>query len=240
MLRERLAYWIGRKIGGVPSSRCNHSWVTLNGAPLGLYATVEEPKQQLMAYYFPDATGPVYTIHYADFQPAYLSAFELQDGTNDLSLINGATAALADESPADAAIAAAGQFVNLHEFARYWALMVLTGHWGGWPLCARSAAGRRQRRHLRRSHHPPALFHPRRDQRRVLDGRLRLHQAGEVGAGPAVRGVLVVLSGPLGPAERDRRDGHRSSTGQARCSGWRRRSPPTWRWTARSRTAMTT
>jgi hypothetical protein len=132
MLRERLAYWIGRKIGGVPASRCNHSWVTLNGAPLGLYATVEEPKQQLMAYYFVDATGPVYTIHYADFQPAYLSAFELQDGTNDLSLINGATAAL-QMTPAETAIAAAGQFVNLHEFARYWALMVLTGHWGGWP-----------------------------------------------------------------------------------------------------------
>ena len=132
MLRERLAYWIGRQIGGVPASRCNHSWVTMNGAPLGLYATVEEPKQQLMAYYFPDATGPVYTINYADFQPAYISAFELQDGTNDLSLINGATAAL-QMTPADAAIAAAAQFVNLHEFDRYWALMVLTGHWGGWP-----------------------------------------------------------------------------------------------------------
>ena len=36
-------------------------------------------------------------------------------------------------TPADAAIAAAGQFVNVHQFARYWALMVLTGHWGGWP-----------------------------------------------------------------------------------------------------------
>ncbi len=132
MLRERLAYWIGRQIGGVPTSRCNHSWVTLNGAPLGLYATVEEPKDQLMARFFPDATGPVYTINYADFQPAYISAFELQDGTNDLSLINGATAAL-QMTPADAAIAAAGQFVNLHEFDRYWALMVLTGHWGGWP-----------------------------------------------------------------------------------------------------------
>jgi hypothetical protein len=132
MLRERLAYWIGRQIGGVPISRCNHSWVTLNGAPLGLYATVEEPKDQLMARYFPDATGPVYTINYADFQPAYISAFELQDGTNDLSLINGATSAL-QMTPPDTAIAAAGQFVNFREFDRYWALMVLTGHWGGWP-----------------------------------------------------------------------------------------------------------
>ena len=132
MLRERLAYWIGRQIGSVPTSRCNHAWVTLNGAPLGLYATVEEPKEQLMARYFSDATGPLYTINYADFQPAYTSAFELQDGSNDLTLISGTTAAL-QTTPPDAALAAAGQFVNLHEFERYWALMVLTGHWGGWP-----------------------------------------------------------------------------------------------------------
>jgi len=132
MLRERLAYWIGRQVGGVPTSRCNHAWVTLNGAPLGLYAAVEAPRQELMASYFADATGPLYTIHYADFQPAYVSGFELQDGSNDLSLVNGATAAL-QMTPPDAAIAAAGQFVNVHQFARYWALMILTGHWGGWP-----------------------------------------------------------------------------------------------------------
>jgi hypothetical protein len=132
MLRERLAYWIGRQIGGVPSSRSNHAWVTMNGAPLGLYATVEEPKENLMAYYFTDATGPVYTINYADFQSAYIPAFELQDGTNDLTLINAATAALAMQ-PADAAIAAVASSVNLGEFERYWSLMVLVGHWGGWP-----------------------------------------------------------------------------------------------------------
>jgi hypothetical protein len=60
MIHERLAYWIARQVGGVPASRCNHSWVTLNGAPLGLYATVEEPRDQMMAYFFKDATGGVY------------------------------------------------------------------------------------------------------------------------------------------------------------------------------------
>ncbi|HEY4393037.1 MAG TPA: CotH kinase family protein [Polyangia bacterium] len=135
MEHERLAYWIGRQIGGVPTSRSNHAWVTMNGAPLGLYATVEEPKDQLMAYYFTDATGPVYTINYADFQAAYLSDFEFQDGTADLTLISDASTALAMQ-PADAAVAAAAQYVNLHEFARYWALCVLVAHWGGWPYAA--------------------------------------------------------------------------------------------------------
>ena len=239
MLRERLAYWIGRQIGSVPTSRCNHSWVTLNGAPLGLYATVEEPKDQLMARYFPDATGPVYTINYADFQPAYLSAFELQDGTNDLSLINGATTAL-QMTPADTAIAAAGQFVNLHEFERYWALMVLTGHWGGWPYAPDPRTGGRQRRHLRRSHHPPALLHPRGDQRRVLDGGLRLHQAGEVGAGRELRGVVVVLSGLFGAAERARRDGHAAQLVGRDAAGGGADRPLRCDGPARSPTATTT
>ena len=52
MIHERLAYWIGRQIGTVPTPRCNHSWVTMNGAVLGLYATVEEAKGTMMANSF--------------------------------------------------------------------------------------------------------------------------------------------------------------------------------------------
>jgi hypothetical protein len=135
MVHERLAYWIARQLGGVPASRCNHSWVTLNGQPLGLYATVEEPRGQLMAYYFPDASGGVYTINYADFVPADLASFQYDDGAADTTLITDTMAALAMQ-PADTAMAAAGQYVNLHEFARFWAVCVLTGHWGGWPYAA--------------------------------------------------------------------------------------------------------
>jgi hypothetical protein len=139
MIHERLSYWITRQVGGVPASRCNHSWVTLNGAPLGLYATVEEPRGQLMAYYFDDPSGGVFTINYADFSSDYLSNFQYDDGATDTTLIQQATAALAMQ-PADAAIAAAGQVVNLHEFARFWAACVLMGHWGGWPYAATNQA----------------------------------------------------------------------------------------------------
>jgi hypothetical protein len=132
MMRERLAYWIGRQVGGIPTSRCNHAQLTLNGALLGLYAVVESPKEPMMARFFTNATGPVYTINYADFSTAFLPFFQLQDGTDDMSQIVGLAAALAQQ-PASVAMAAAGQFANLHEFARYWALCVLTGHWGGWP-----------------------------------------------------------------------------------------------------------
>src|SRR5262249_7223137 len=135
MVRERLSYWIARQVGGVPASRCNHSWVTMNGQPLGLYVTVEEPRNQLMAYYFPDSSGGVFTINYADFASQYLGSFQYDGGSSDTTLIDEATTALATQ-PADAAIAAVAPFVNLHEFARFWALCVLIGHWGGWPYAA--------------------------------------------------------------------------------------------------------
>jgi hypothetical protein len=132
MIHERLAYWIGRQIGTVPTPRCNHSWVTMNGGVLGLYATVEVAKGTMMANSFSDPTGGMFTLNYADFSTQYLPNFTYQDGTNDTTLITETMDALTQQ-PASAAIAAAGQFVNMHEFDRYWALMVLTGHWGGWP-----------------------------------------------------------------------------------------------------------
>jgi hypothetical protein len=132
MMHERLAYWIGRQVGGIPTSRSNHAQVTVNGTSFGLYAVVEEPKEQLMARFFSDSKGPVYTINYADFSTAYVPNFVLQDGNDDMSQILGLTAALTMQ-PVSLAMTAAGQFANLHEFARYWALCVLTGHWGGWP-----------------------------------------------------------------------------------------------------------
>ena len=132
MIHERLAYWLGRQVGGIPTPRCNHSWVTMNGTALGLYATVEEAKDQMMAYTFSDSSGGVFTVNYADFTSQYAPSFEYQDGNPDTTLITDTVNALT-MTPADAAIAAAGSSVNLHEFTRYWALMVATGHWGAWP-----------------------------------------------------------------------------------------------------------
>jgi hypothetical protein len=132
MIHERLAYWLGRQVGGIPTPRCNHAWVTMNGTVLGLYATVEEAKTQMMANSFTDSSGGVFTINYADFTGTYAANFQYQDGNPDTTLITDTIDALT-MTPADAAIAAASKTVNMHEFARYWALMVAVGHWGGWP-----------------------------------------------------------------------------------------------------------
>ena len=85
-----------------------------------------------MATSFTDSSGGVFTINYADFTSTYAANFQYQDGNPDTTLITDTINALT-MTPADAAIAAAGKSVNLHEFTRYWALMVATGHWGGYP-----------------------------------------------------------------------------------------------------------
>src|SRR5262249_50535028 len=55
MMHERIAYWAARQAGGVPASRSNHALLTVNGQLYGLYANVEEPKDQLMARFFNDS-----------------------------------------------------------------------------------------------------------------------------------------------------------------------------------------
>ena len=140
-----------------------------------------------MAYSFADATGGVYTINYADFShrvPPQLRATRTAPTTRPL--ITGAMSALT-QSPPSAATAAAGQFVNMHEFERYWALMVLTGHWGGWPYAPDPEPVGANARHLRRPDQQAALLHPPGDQRRLLDRRLRLHRHAEVDAGQGLR-----------------------------------------------------
>jgi len=135
MMHERLAYWSVRQAGGVPASRANHAMVTMNGQLLGLYSHLEEPRPQMLGRFFTDSSGPLYTIHYADFDAQYLSGFEPQGGPDDRTLINNLTQALTLTPPATA-MAAAGMYANMHEFNRYWALMVITGHWGAWPYAA--------------------------------------------------------------------------------------------------------
>ena len=135
MMHERLAYWSIRQVGVVPASRANHAMVTMNGQLLGLYSHLEEPRAQMLSRFFTDSSGPLYTIHYADFDPLYLSGFEPQSGPDDRTLINNLTQALALTPPATA-MTAASMYANMHEFNRYWALMVITGHWGAWPYAA--------------------------------------------------------------------------------------------------------
>jgi hypothetical protein len=136
MMHERLAYWAVRQAGGLPGLRSNHALVTVNGQPYGLYANVETPKEQFLARWFTNPTGPMFSIHYADFTSQFLAGFEPQAGPDDMTMILGTTNALT-LSPPDAAMMAASQFIDEHELTRYWAACVVIGQFSSkWPYAA--------------------------------------------------------------------------------------------------------
>lgn len=131
MMHERLAYWVARQMG-IPASRANHAWVTINGEAYGLYTNVETVKKRMLARWFPDPTGPLFEATDVDFAPAYVGLFEHETGMDDRTLIAGLASALATESP-DAAIAAADAFVDLPQFRRFWAMTSVIGQLDSFP-----------------------------------------------------------------------------------------------------------
>jgi hypothetical protein len=131
MMHERLAYRVARD-AGIPASRSNHALVYVNGQFYGLYANVESVKKQMVERWFADATGPLFEATDVDFLPPYIAQYSLESGMDDRRLLEGAADALLMTN-ADAAIAAASQFVDIDQFTRFWAVCAVVGQFDSFP-----------------------------------------------------------------------------------------------------------
>ena len=130
MMHERLAYRVAREMG--PASRANHVMLTLNGELYGLYTQVEAIKRRLVARWFDDDSGSLYEATDVDFREELIETFEHESGTDDRSVLFNAAAAL--ENPdADAAIAAASEFIDIESFWQYWALCAIVAQYDAFP-----------------------------------------------------------------------------------------------------------
>ncbi|HVT09352.1 MAG TPA: CotH kinase family protein, partial [Polyangia bacterium] len=132
MMHERIAYWVARQVGGVPASRANHAWVTINGVPYGLYANVETVKKRILSQWFTDTSGPLFSATDVDFAAPYIPMFELVTGPDDRSALNGVAAAMTLGTP-DEQITAAAQYVNLDQMTRFWAFCAIVGQFDSFP-----------------------------------------------------------------------------------------------------------
>lgn len=130
MMHERLAYWVMRN-AGVPASRANHLLLTVNGQFYGLYANIETVKKQLIARWFADNAGPLFEGTDVDFTAEYISRYELEAGPDDRSLIAGAADALTLSG--DAGIAAAGNYIDISRFQRFWGVCSVIGQFDSFP-----------------------------------------------------------------------------------------------------------
>jgi spore coat protein CotH len=131
MMHERLAYFVARE-AGIPASRCNHVVLTVNGQLYGLYANVETVKPRMLSGWFDDNNGSLFEAADADFQPQYVGFYELKSGPDDRSGLEGLSNALAIAGP-EAAMSAAGDYIDLAHFQRFWGMEAVIGQFDAFP-----------------------------------------------------------------------------------------------------------
>ena len=131
MMHERLAYLVARQ-AGVPASRATHARVSVNGTSYGLYTALESVKHVMMSRWFADDTGSIFEGTDCDFTAGYVDDFEHESGVDDRTPLSGLAAALANPD-ADAAITAAGAYVDIAAFQRFWAMETVIGQFDASP-----------------------------------------------------------------------------------------------------------
>lgn len=131
MMHERIAYLVARR-AGVPASRATHARLTVNGTSYGLYTALESVKHVMVSRWFADDTGALFEGTDCDFTPGYVDDFEHESGVDDRSALSGLATALANPD-ANAAIVAAGAYVDLASFQRFWAMETVIGQFDASP-----------------------------------------------------------------------------------------------------------
>ena len=131
MIRERLSYWVTRRVG-LPASRCNHARLTVNGTIFGLYSNVETVKGRMMKRWFEMPDGPLFEATDVDFQAEYIPQYQLESGPDDRAMLTGLANALTITDP-DQALAAAAAFIDLNHFRKFWAMSSVVGQLDSFP-----------------------------------------------------------------------------------------------------------
>lgn len=132
LVRQCLSYAVFRE-AGVPAPRCAFAHVTVNGADLGVYASVEPIKKAFIRRWFVHDGGDLWEGTLSDLREGWLGTFEKKNHENDPDHVSLAAVAAALEAAPDEALAdVIGQHVDLDAFLTFWATEVLLGHWDGY------------------------------------------------------------------------------------------------------------
>jgi spore coat protein CotH len=100
-LRERLGYWLFKEMG-VPTPRCVHARLLINGKFSGLYGLVEEIDNRFAEYAYPQGKGNIYKEVWpiqangtVQKNQTYLDALKTNEGPNaDISLMTAFSEAI--------------------------------------------------------------------------------------------------------------------------------------------------
>ena len=131
MMHERVSYRLMRE-AGIPASRCSHSTLSLNGEDYGLYAVLETVDKTMMKRWMDDADGIMFEVWDVDFYDYYVPYFQLEYGEEDRSHLQGVADAL--EAEGAAAITDAGQYMDMDQFVRFYAVESVIGQYDSYPF----------------------------------------------------------------------------------------------------------
>ncbi len=129
MLHETLFYALARAMG-VPAARTGFSFVTVDGAPFGVYLSLETV-DDVMLQRWRSSTGHLYEGAYGtDMRPESVNAFEVDEGNpDDRSDLEALVGAAQDPTGWDARVS---PLADLDEMTRMWAVERYAGQWDGY------------------------------------------------------------------------------------------------------------
>jgi hypothetical protein len=132
MVHETLAYKAFRAVG-VPAPRTGFAYLRVNGADYGIYLDVEQLDDVALQSRFA-TTQHLYEGNYTnDVLPGASGSFEVDEGSaTDRSDLEALIAAVNSAGPWSQQV---GQFADLDEMTRQWAVERYIGHWdsySGW------------------------------------------------------------------------------------------------------------
>jgi hypothetical protein len=126
---ERLAYHVFRA-AKLPSPRCNHAVVYVNGTLFGIYANVETEDKTFLRRWFTDDSGNLYEEGQKDFLPGAETSFDLEtnEPKNDRTDLKGLIAALAAATPATF-LTELGKSLDTTHFLQFTAAEAAVNQW---------------------------------------------------------------------------------------------------------------
>lgn len=129
MLHETLMYALARAVG-VPAPRTGYSFVTVDGAPFGVYLSLETVDDVMLRRWLPTTSHLYEGAYGVDVRPDHIGTYEVDEGNpDDRSDLMALADAAQDPADWDTRI---GALADLDEMTTMWAVERYGGQWDGY------------------------------------------------------------------------------------------------------------
>lgn len=129
-MHEYMGYRHFRELG-IPAARSGFAQLMLNGEPYSFMTFVETVDKKFLKRWFSNPDGNLFEVWDVDFRDEYIPYFELEEGEEDRSMLQGLADAL--ELSGEESYEAASEFLNWERFIDFWAAEMVVGQFDSYP-----------------------------------------------------------------------------------------------------------